>query len=42
MLAEANRLCGPPAATIRQMADQAEELNLDRDCYFVEAVHCEE
>jgi len=42
MLSEANRLCGPPAVTIREMADQAEELNLDRDCYFVEAVHCDE
>jgi hypothetical protein len=39
---DAERRCGVPVSTIREMADEAEELNLDSKCYCVETVDREE
>lgn len=39
ILSDAKRLCGAAAGSIRGMADENEELNLDLGCYFIETVH---
>ena len=38
ILSDARQLCGEPVGSIREMADQDEDLNLDRRCYFVEPI----
>lgn len=42
ILATAQLECGGPAASIREMADDDEELKLDRQCYFVEEINRED
>lgn len=42
ILSNAKRRCGVPAGTIREMADEAEERNLDSRCYCVETIDLEE
>ena len=38
ILPNARRRCGDPAESIRDMADEAEELNLETRCYYVETI----
>jgi hypothetical protein len=42
MFSNAMHRCGVPAGSIREMANHAEELNLDSRCYCVEAIELED
>jgi hypothetical protein len=42
ILATARLECGEPAGSIRDMADEDEELNLESRCYFVERLNTED
>jgi hypothetical protein len=41
IVSNAKRRCGVPAGSIREMADEAEELSLYSRCYYVEAIDLE-
>ena len=42
IFSNAKRRCGDAAGSIREMADEAEELNLDSRCYCVETIDLED